>query len=173
MSSFAGSSSSSSESSLEPLQLGVSFRPPAIILLYRDPVKNKTRRRSMPARGISKTSDCYSEAQALRRRHPRHLGPVPAVRIEKFLRVLQETMKGRTLEGALEAAKRDFAIDFDEDMNKLSDQELQRRKEIMDVNFAKNQIKVGDPDFVWDKKVVVWRIGSVVSAHIRGELIVQ
>ncbi len=108
----------------------------------------------MPVRGLTRSSDCYSEAQGLRRRHDKYLGQVPAVRIEKFLRILQETMKGKTLDEALDAVKRDFAIDFDEDMNKLSDAELQRRKELMDLNFSKNQIKVGDPDFVWDKKVV-------------------
>lgn len=38
-------------------------------------------------------------------------------------------------------------------MNRLSDRDLRRRKELMEVNFQRNQVKVGDPDFVYDKQV--------------------
>jgi hypothetical protein len=38
-------------------------------------------------------------------------------------------------------------------MNKLSEKDLRRRKELMDINFQKNQIKFGDPGFVYDKQV--------------------
>ncbi len=79
-------------------------------------------------------------------------------------------MKGRSVTQALEAIKMDFRLDFntianyvvatfhfsinfDEDMNKLSDRELKRRKELMDLNFERNRVKVGDPDFVYDKQV--------------------
>ncbi len=141
-------------SSVVPLRLGVTFRPARLLLLYRDDESaGVTRRLRLPLRSLGRTSDCYAVAQELRRRHLRHLGAVPAVRIEKFLRLLQETMGGSGLEEALEAVKKDFALDLNEDMNKLSDRDLSRRKEIMEINFAKNQIRVGDPDFVWDKKV--------------------
>ena len=69
-------------------------------------------------------------------------------------RVLQETMKGKSVQEALEAIKTEFSLNLEEDMNKLSDRELQRRKELMDLNFQKNQIKAGDPDFVYDKQVI-------------------
>ena len=62
-------------------------------------------------------------------------------------------MKGKTVNEALEAIKKEFSLNLDEDMNKLSDRELQRRKELMDFNFQKNQVKAGDPDFVYDKQV--------------------
>jgi len=125
--------------SVEALRLGVTFRPPNLLLLYKDG-SGRTRRRRMPLTGLSKSSDAYAEAQILKERHNRFLGSLPAVRVEKFLRLLQETMKGRTLTEALVAVRREFAIDFDEDMNKLSDRDLQRRKEIMDLNFKKNQV---------------------------------
>ena len=86
-------------------------------------------------------------------RHENYLSQLSTVRIEKFLRLLQETMKGRGVEEALEAIKMDFSINFDEDMNRLDDRQLRRRKELMDVNFHKNQVKVGDPGFVYDKQV--------------------
>ncbi len=152
-----------SSSNVTPLRLGVTFRPPTLVLLYRTS-KKQVRRRVMPVRDLAKSSDCYARAQQMRRQQESHLGQVPAVRIEKFLRLLQEAMKGRRLEEGLEAVRSDFALDLDEDMNRLTDQQLQRRKELMDINFAKNQIKVGDPDFVWDKKVSAFYDGTIGRA---------
>ena len=62
-------------------------------------------------------------------------------------------MKGKSVSEALQAIKMEFSINPEEDMNKLSDRELKRRKELMDFNFQKNQVKAGDPDFVYDKQV--------------------
>ena len=91
--------------------------------------------------------------QLLMFRHEKYLSELSTVRIEKFLRLLQETMRGLGVAEALEAIKMDFSINFDEDMNRLDDRQLRRRKELMDVNFHKNQVKVGDPGFVYDKQV--------------------
>ena len=107
----------------------------------------------MLIRNLSKTSDCYSEAAKLKKRHDKYLGQLSTVWLEKFLRLLQETMKGKSVEESLADIRADFSINLDEDMNKLSDRELQRRKELMDLNFRKNQVKVGDEDFVYDKQV--------------------
>ncbi len=107
----------------------------------------------MPIRGLNKTSDCYADAEKLKKRHEKFLGGIATVRLEKLLRLLQETMKGVSVEKALEVINKDFSIDFDEDMNKLSDRDLKRRKELMDVNFNKNRVRVGDPEFVYDKQV--------------------
>ena len=135
-----------------PLRMGVKFNPPTVILLYSQNGRG-TRKRSMPLRDFSKTSDCYQHAERLKKRHEIYLKEVATVRIEKFVRLLQETMKGKTISEALDAVKMEFSINFDEDMNKLSDRDLQRRKELMDINFQKNQIKHGDPGFVYDKQV--------------------
>ena len=89
----------------------------------------------------------------MKTRHEKYLGQLPTVRIEKFLRVLQETMHGKSLDEALKDIEKDFTISHLEDMNKLSDEQLQRRKELMDINFEKNRVKFGDPDFVYDKQV--------------------
>ena len=79
--------------------------------------------------------------QLLMLRHEKYLSSLSTVRIEKFLRLLQETMRGLGVAEALEAIKMDFSINFDEDMNRLDDRQLRRRKELMDVNFHKNQVK--------------------------------
>ena len=92
-------------------------------------------------------------AQKLKRRHEKALASVPAVQIEKILRLLQITMLGKSLDDARKDVDREFTIDFQEDMNLLSDKDLKRRKELMDLQFEKNRIQVGDPDFVYDKQV--------------------
>ena len=140
-------------SEIQPIRLGVRFKPPTLLLNYHDPNKGVSRRRSMPIRNLSKTSDCYSEASKLKKRHEKYLGQLSTVLIEKFVRLLQEMMKGKSVNEALKDIKMDFSINVDEDMNKLSDRELQRRKELMDLNFKKNQVKIGDADFVYDKQV--------------------
>jgi len=38
-------------------------------------------------------------------------------------------------------------------MNRLSDKDLKRRKELMDLQFEKNRVQVGDPNFIYDKQV--------------------
>lgn len=43
-------------------------------------------------------------------------------------------------------------IDDEEDLNKLDDDELNERKLKMDTYYEKNIIKVGDPDYVYDKR---------------------
>eukprot|EP00403_Amphidinium_massartii_P015244 CAMPEP_0178426962 /NCGR_PEP_ID=MMETSP0689_2-20121128/29501_1 /TAXON_ID=160604 /ORGANISM="Amphidinium massartii, Strain CS-259" /LENGTH=280 /DNA_ID=CAMNT_0020048657 /DNA_START=20 /DNA_END=859 /DNA_ORIENTATION=- len=46
------------------------------------------------------------------------------------------------------------ALDYSAmDLNKLSDEELNKHKALMDVQFLKNQRKPGDPDFVYDVQV--------------------
>ena len=139
--------------SLEPrlLKIGVKFDPPCLLLQFK--VMKITKIRSMPIRDLKKSTDCYKLAKLMKARHEKYLGQLPTVRIEKFLRVLQETMHGKSLDEALKDIEKDFTISHLEDMNKLSDEQLQRRKELMDINFEKNRVKFGDPDFVYDKQV--------------------
>ena len=70
-----------------------------------------------------------------------------------WLTLQLETMQGKTLDIALKDIEHDFAISHLEDMNKLSDEQLQRRKELMDINFERNRVKFGDPDYIYDKQV--------------------
>jgi centrosomal protein CEP19 len=136
-----------------PLRLGVRFNPPTLVLHYSTEGGTQHRIRTMPIRDLGKGSDCYAEALKLKKRHEKFLGVLPTVRVEKFVRLLQETMRGKSVAEALEAIKMDFSINLEEDMNKLSDRDLQRRKELMDLNFERNRVKSGDPGFVYDKQV--------------------
>ena len=105
------------------------------------------------SRDINRNSDCYSLAQKIKRRHDKALFSVPAVQIEKVLRLPQITMLGASLEEAKRDVEKEFTINFDEDMNLLSDKDLKRRKELMDLQFEKNRVQVDDPNFIYDKQV--------------------
>ena len=53
-----------------PIQMGVKFKPPSLILSYTSSgdEHTKVRRRSMPIRGLGKNSDCYAEAEKMKSR---------------------------------------------------------------------------------------------------------
>lgn len=53
----------------------------------------------------------------------------------------------------MEQIRRETTIDPEEDLNKLDDKELAKRKSIMDELFEKNQKKKDDPNFVYDIEV--------------------
>lgn len=69
--------------------------------------------------------------------------------LEKLHIILQDHMQGFSLEHSLAS----FHVDPDEDLNKLDDEELSRKKGQMDKVFEKNRKHKDDPDFVYDLEV--------------------
>lgn len=137
-----------------PKKFGIRFTPPALILVYEDKNKNnKLRKYVMPIRNFRTSSSVNFVAQNLKSRHEKMLDPVSTIQIEKMLRILQEHLKGTDTEEAIEVANKEFNVSPDEDLNKLGDDEIKRKKQIMDETFNKNRIKPGDPDFVYDKRI--------------------
>ena len=67
------------------------------------------------------------------------------------------------MDEAVKEVEKEFTISLFEDMNKLSDEQLQRRKELMDINFEKNRIQPGDKDYVYDKQVDFDKVDKVES----------
>lgn len=63
--------------------------------------------------------------------------------------ILRDHMKGLSLEESLAS----FRLDPAQDLNKLDDDELARKKGKMDELFDKNRKKKDDPDFVYDVEV--------------------
>lgn len=55
---------------------------------------------------------------------------VPDVKIEKMLRILQEVERGRSIEEAAAAAAREYSIDPQQDLNKLDDTALDKKKKV-------------------------------------------
>ena len=58
-----------------PIQMGVKFKPPSLILSYTSSADENTklRRRSMPIRGLGKNSDCYAEAEKMKSRQEKQI----------------------------------------------------------------------------------------------------
>ena len=104
-------------------------------------------------------------AEKIKKRHDKVLSTVATVQIEKLLRLLQITMTGRPFVEAVDDVNREFTINFEEDMNTLSDKDLKRRKELMDLQFEQNRIQVGDPNFIYDKQVKLYLAGAKVSFY--------
>ncbi|XP_006009784.1 centrosomal protein of 19 kDa [Latimeria chalumnae] len=141
--------------SYSPKKCGVKFKPPSIVLIYEDKEKNKTRQRVMPVRNFSKFSDCNRAAEQIKsnQRHQAYLEGVPLKQLEKLFILLQDNLKGLSLSQSLEQIQHSSTVDPDEDLNKLDDKELAKRKSIMDELFEKNRKKKEDPSFVYDVEV--------------------
>ncbi|NXI77158.1 CEP19 protein, partial [Rhipidura dahli] len=134
---------------------GVCFQPPSIILIYRDDRQDKTRQRIMPIRNFSKFSDCSRAAEELKNnpRHKAYLEGVSLRQLQKLYSLLRGHLKGQSLAESLRKFQQEETIDPEEDMNKLDDKELAKRKSIMDELFEKNRKKKDDPDFVYNVEV--------------------
>ncbi|XP_021401082.1 centrosomal protein of 19 kDa [Lonchura striata] len=134
---------------------GVSFQPPSIVLIYRDNSQDKTRQRIMPVRNFSKFSDCSRAAEQLKNnpRHKAYLEGVSLRQLQKLYSLLRGHLEGQSLAESLEKFQQEETIDPEEDMNKLDDKELAKRKSIMDELFEKNRKKKDDPDFVYNVEV--------------------
>ncbi|KAJ8279220.1 hypothetical protein COCON_G00062860 [Conger conger] len=130
---------------------GVRFDPPSIVLVYEDGKTKKIRQRIMPVRNFSKYSDCSQAAERLKNntRHRAYLRDVTSRQLERLHVVLRDRLLGRTLEQSLASLR----LDPNQDLNKLSDEELARKKAQMDVLFERNRKCKDDPDFVYDLEV--------------------
>ncbi|XP_015253078.1 centrosomal protein of 19 kDa [Cyprinodon tularosa] len=136
---------------LEAKRCGVVFSPPSILLIYVQTETKKIRKRSIPVRDFSKYSDCSMAAERLKNqpRHREYLDQVPQSQLEKLLMILRDHMRGLSLEESLAS----FQLDPEEDLNKLDDEELARKKGQMDTLFERNRKWKDDPDFVYNLEV--------------------
>ncbi|XP_045905917.1 centrosomal protein of 19 kDa isoform X1 [Micropterus dolomieu] len=148
--------------SFEAKRCGVQFSPPAIVLIYEHKETQKVRKRIIPVRNFSKYSEQFDSlmpsllnppdysmaAERLKNhaRHRDHLLGVSQSQLEKLHIILRDHMQGFSLEHSLAS----FRLDPDEDLNKLDDEELARKKGQMEELFEKNRRRKDDPDFVYD-----------------------
>ncbi|XP_045618915.1 centrosomal protein of 19 kDa-like [Procambarus clarkii] len=140
------------ESQVVPLKLGVRTQPPALTLIYQGGA-GKERQRVMPIRFLNKFGSVDTVLKELKQRHKDHLEKVPNVRLEKMVRILQEVQKGRTVEEAVANLTKEYSVDPNQDLNKLDDEQLAKKKKVMNSSFEKNQLKPGDPGYEYDRQV--------------------
>lgn len=79
-------------------------------------------------------------------RHRAHLQGVSQRQLEKLHIILRDHLQGLSLEHSLAS----FTLDPDEDLNKLDDDRLARKKTQMDEVYEKNRRQRDDADFVYD-----------------------
>ncbi|XP_054839555.1 centrosomal protein of 19 kDa [Eublepharis macularius] len=134
---------------------GIQLQPPSIILIYEDRLKNNVRKRIMPVRNFSKFSDCSRAAEQLKNnpRHKTYLEGISMEQLQKLHWLLRGHLEGQSLTQSLEQIQLKETIDPEENLNKLDDKELAKRKKIMDELFEKNRKKKDDPDFVYNVEV--------------------
>lgn len=111
-------------------------------------MKGKSRQRIMPVRNFSKFSDCSRAAEQLKNnpRHKDYLEQVSMRQLEKLFSFLRGYLWGQSLAETMEQIQRETTIDPEEDLNKLDDKELAKRKSIMDELFEKSE-EEGRPKF--------------------------
>ncbi|CAI5775442.1 Hypothetical predicted protein [Podarcis lilfordi] len=102
-----------------------------------------------------RSRDCSRAAEQLKNnpRHKTYLEGVSMEQLQKLHNLLRCQLGGQNLTQGLEQIQREETIDPEEDLNKLDDKELAKRKEIMDALFEKNRKKKDDPDFVYNVEV--------------------
>ena len=132
-------------------KIGVSFSEPSIIIVYTS--NGVTRKRDMPLRDMTKTCDCNAVAKRLKLRHSKYLESVSDIKLEKLILLVREYLCGNTLNVGLENVNKALTIDPEKDLNKMTDNELKRQKQIMDISYEKNSIGKDHPDYVYDKQV--------------------
>uniref|UniRef100_A0A3B3C1B3 Centrosomal protein of 19 kDa n=1 Tax=Oryzias melastigma TaxID=30732 RepID=A0A3B3C1B3_ORYME len=130
---------------------GVRFNPPSIVLLYVNTETKKLRKRVIPIRNFTTFSDCGKAAEQLKEhtRHGDYLEGVSQSQLEKLHVILQDHLNGFSLKHSLAS----FHLDPNEDLNKLDDKELARKKGQMDREFERNRKHKDDPGFVYDLEV--------------------
>ncbi|KAK2138528.1 hypothetical protein NP493_7541g00001 [Ridgeia piscesae] len=75
------------------------------------------------------------------------------LQLEKLIMILHDRLNGISLDECVMRNKGLDTVDPEEDLNKLDDVTLKRKKEIMDATFEKNRKKREDPDFKYDVEV--------------------
>ncbi|XP_064639232.1 centrosomal protein of 19 kDa-like [Lineus longissimus] len=134
---------------------GIKYNPPSIILDYVVSKSGKLRRRTMPLRNFSKWSSVEQCAKDLRGnpRHARYLENLPQSQLLKMIQLIHDKLNGIALQESLKKSEVLNMVDPDEDLNKVDDDVLKRKKAIMNETFEKNQKKPGDPDFTYEVEV--------------------
>lgn len=99
--------------------------------------------------------DCTRAAEQLKNnpRHKSYLEQVSLKQLEKLFVFLRGSLQGQSLAETMEQIRRETTVDPEEDLNKLDDKELAKRKSIMNEVFEKNQKRKDDPSFVYDVEV--------------------
>lgn len=131
-----------------PRKCGVKFDPPALILYYLVNATEKVHRRSMPLRNFTANTSIDETVMGLKSgKHERYLEKVSAEQLRRLLSMIQDKIKKET------KTQGDSEGKDPEDLNKLSDNELDKKKAEMDTVFQVNRLKPEDAGFKYEVEV--------------------
>lgn len=143
-----------------PRRFGLSYNPPQIVVEYQKPSTGKLYHHKIKFPQLTSQSKISELIDDIYRKHSSYLNHkrVSKAQIiqlveklrEKYLKISKEknemVIKGENDINMNE--KYDF--DQNEDLNKLTKEELDLKKEKMNIFYEKNSIKVGDDNFQYD-----------------------
>ncbi len=109
----------------------------------------------MPLRNFSKMSYVDRFASDLRScpRNSKYVKNVPQPQLLRMLTIIKDKLNGMSLEASLARNNEMDKINPEEDLNKVDEETLKRKKLQMDNEFERNRKKPGDPDFQYDVEV--------------------
>ena len=92
--------------SIKPIKLGVKFEPASIILIYEE--NDKLRSRHIPTKNLDFLTDIHRYAEQFKEnsRYKKYFEKVTLNKVEKILFILQDNMRGYTLQESLSRAKK-------------------------------------------------------------------
>eukprot|EP00811_Abedinium_folium_P002836 NODE_12609_length_1214_cov_3.182153.p1 GENE.NODE_12609_length_1214_cov_3.182153~~NODE_12609_length_1214_cov_3.182153.p1 ORF type:complete len:168 (-),score=28.68 NODE_12609_length_1214_cov_3.182153:537-1040(-) len=135
-----------------PKRFGLNYDPPAIVLEYLQLSTQKLFHRRIVFRRLKPSSDAIRIAERVRQKNEQLLSEdkVSFEQLVSLVRKLQEAVA----RGGADAAPAPPRLDYHKvDLNKVSDEELIQHKSAMDIDFQKNMIRPGDPDYQYDIEV--------------------
>ena len=134
---------------------GVKFDPPAIVITYTECDTKKHRRRTMPLRDFTKTTNVDKAAHELRTnpRHKKYVSHITLAQLERLITIIKDKLNGMSLTESVERNNKMDAIDPEEDLNRVDEETLSRKKAVMESTFEKHQVKPTDPNFKYEVEV--------------------
>ncbi|XP_005099719.1 centrosomal protein of 19 kDa [Aplysia californica] len=141
--------------SVQLMKCGVRFQPPALVLSYKDWKTGKLRRRSMPLRNFSKNSSIDRTVEDLKAspRHARFVRLLSTAQLQRLLTIIKDKLSGLSVEASVARNNAMDTLNPEENLNKVDEETLQRKKLQMDTSFEKHRKRPGDPDFQYNVEV--------------------
>ncbi|KAH3804013.1 hypothetical protein DPMN_132286 [Dreissena polymorpha] len=140
---------------IEIQKCGVKFDPPSIVVVYNDKGSTKKRRRTMPLREFTKTSNIEVAAEELKTnpRHGKYVSQITKHQLIRLVTIIRDKLNGMSLEASLARNDELDKIDPEENLNTVDEETLKRKKAVMDTTFTKHQVRPDDPKFQYDVQV--------------------
>jgi centrosomal protein CEP19 len=144
---------------IEPRRLGLKYTPPTLVVEFWMPRKSKLMHRLVELPKLSPDQDPTELEAKIRRKNPAYFTNIKPEQVKRLIVQLQKrsaSAASSKVAAGSKAAASSNGVDYNSfDLNKLSTEELDKHKAIMNSTFEANVVKPGDPGFVYDVRVDV------------------